>query len=71
MEWSTVAIRKEPPIRTTAVRQRKHAMTGLRAISCEQRLLGVLDPPCCTRASRPAPLQAGAGCGILKRDAWC
>jgi hypothetical protein len=43
MEWSTVAIRKEPPIRT-AMRQRKHATAGLRAISWEQRLLGVLTP---------------------------
>ena len=69
MEWSRVAIREEPPIRT-AMRQGKHATAGLRAISREQRLLGVLDTPCSTRASGPAPWQAGAGCGTPKRDAW-
>jgi hypothetical protein len=61
------AIREELPVRT-AMRQRKHAMTGLRAISWEQRLLGVLTPPCSTRASRPAPWQAGAGCGNPKAE---
>ena len=61
MEWSRVAIRKDPPIRT-AMRQRKHAMTGLRAISREQRLLGVLTPR--------APLgQAGLRLGRQALDA--
>ena len=60
MEWSRVAIREEPPGRI-AMRQRKHAMTGLRAISWEQRLLGVLRPPVLHSAK-----QAGAGCGNPK-----
>jgi hypothetical protein len=32
--------------------------------------VGGPDPPCSTRASGPAPWQAGAGCGTPKRDAW-
>ena len=35
--------REQPPMRTDT-RQRKHAMVGLRAISGEQQLLGVLTP---------------------------
>ena len=69
MEWSTVAIRKEPPIRT-AMRQRKHAMTRLRAISWEQRLLGVLTPSAPLGQAGLRPGRQALDAVLLKRDAW-
>ena len=69
MEWSTVAIRKEPPIRT-ATRATEARHDGIESDLAGTAAVGGPDPPCSTRASGPAPWQAGAGCGTPKRDAW-
>jgi hypothetical protein len=52
------------------VRQRKHAMTGLRAISREQRLLGVLTPRAPLGQTGLRPCRQALDAVILKRDAW-
>jgi len=54
-----------------ATGKNSHEATEARHDGIESDLMGTAavggpDPPCSTRASRPAPLQASAGCGNRK-----
>ena len=54
MEWSRVAIRKEPPIRT-ATRATEARHDGIESDLAGTAAVGGPDPPCSTRASSLRP----------------